>query len=158
LGRPAGVLAPHWRRNGFATWLFQPAVTGSYPQKAPRPPQPVPVLAEPWPGIPVRGRGAAARADACWVPVAAGLTPHGLRHTYKTLMTELRTPPQLMDAQMGHADGSVQARYSHVTDGMTLDLLDGLTRKWEEALAQRRQLSARSPVAVLDRLLTGGEE
>jgi integrase len=158
LGRPAGVLAPHWRRNGFATWLFQPAATGSYPQKAPRPAQPVPVLADPWPGIPVRGRGAASRADACWVPIAAGLTPHGLRHTYKTLMIELRTPARLMDAQMGHADGSVQALYAHVTDGMIRDLLDGLTRTWEGALAQRRQLSARSPVAVLDRLLTGAEE
>lgn len=27
-GEPAG----HWRRNGFATWLFQPAVTGWYPK------------------------------------------------------------------------------------------------------------------------------
>jgi hypothetical protein len=27
---PAGVLAPHWRRNGFATWLFQPAASGRY--------------------------------------------------------------------------------------------------------------------------------
>jgi hypothetical protein len=158
LGRPAGVLAPHWRRNGFATWLFQPAVTGTYPQKAPRPPQPVPVLADPWPGIPVRGRGAAARADACWVPVAAGLTPHGLRHTYKTLMIELRTPARLMDAQMGHADGSVQALYSHVTDGMIRELLEGLTHKWEEALCQRRQLNARSPVAALDRVLMAGEK
>ncbi|MDT5039457.1 MAG: hypothetical protein QOE51_442 [Actinoplanes sp.] len=158
LGRPAGVLAPHWRRNGFATWLFQPAATGSYPQKAPRPAQPVPVLADPWPGIPVRGRGAAARSDACWVPIAPGLTPHGLRHTYKTMMVELRTPARLMDAQMGHADGSVQALYSHVTDGMICDLLDGLTQKWEKALAERRLLSPRSPVPALDRLLTGAEE
>ncbi|WP_307873110.1 LacI family DNA-binding transcriptional regulator [Paractinoplanes ovalisporus] len=35
-GRPAGQLAAHRRRNGFATWLFQPAVTGRYPAKAPR--------------------------------------------------------------------------------------------------------------------------
>jgi integrase len=116
------------------------------------------VLAGPWPGIPLRGRGATARADACWSPVAPGLTPHGLRHTYKTLMVELRTPAGLMDAQMGHADGSVQALYSHVTDGMIRELLDGLTRKWQEALVQRRRLSARSPVAALDRLLMGVEE
>lgn len=35
------------------------------------------------------GRGAvteATRADVCWVPIASGLAPHGLRHTYKTLM------------------------------------------------------------------------
>jgi Bacterial regulatory proteins, lacI family len=64
-GRPAGPLAPHWRRNGFATWLFQPAATGSYPAKAPRPATPVPVLGDPWPGAPVRGRGATEKADAC---------------------------------------------------------------------------------------------
>jgi len=152
-GRPSGQLAPHWRRNGFATWLFQPAVTGSYPAKAPRRASPVPVLAEPWPGVPVRGRGAAGKADACWVPIAVGLTPHGLRHTYKTIMIELGTPAALMDAQMGHEDGSVQALYSHITAEMIRRLLDGLTDIWEAALEARRRLSPRSPVAVLDRLL-----
>jgi integrase len=152
-GRPAGELAPHWRRNGFATWLFQPAATGSYPRKAPRPVQPVPVVADPWPGVPVRGRGAAGRADACWVPIAPGLTPHGLRHSYKTLMIELGTPATLMDAQMGHADGSVQALYSHITPEMIRRLLDGLTKIWEVALDARRELNPRSPVTVLDRLL-----
>ncbi len=53
-----GELAPHWRRNGFATWLFQPAATGWYPGKAPRAGRPVPVFADPWPGLPVRGRNA----------------------------------------------------------------------------------------------------
>ena len=111
------------------------------------------MLADPWPGVPLRGRNAAGRADACWLPIRHGLTPHGLRHTYKTIMIELGAPATLMDAQMGHADGSVQARYSHVTDGMADRLLDGLTGLWIEALEARRQLSPRSPVAVLDRLL-----
>ncbi len=155
-GAPAGVLAPHWRRNGFATWLFQPAVTGRYPRKAPNPARPVPVLADPWPGVPVRGRNASGKADVCWLPIADGLTPHGLRHTYKTLMIELGTPATLMDAQMGHQDGSVQARYSHITSGMTQRLLDGLTEMWEAALAARREFDPRSPVAVLDRLLGEG--
>ena len=53
-GGAAGELAAHWRRNGFATWLFQPAVTGWYPRKAPSPARPVPVLGDPWPGVPVR--------------------------------------------------------------------------------------------------------
>jgi integrase len=57
-------------------------------------------------------------------------TPHGLRHTYKTLMVELGTPATLMDAQMGHEDGSVQARYSHITPDMVQRLLDGLTAGW----------------------------
>jgi integrase len=68
----------------------------------------VPVQADPWPGVPVRRRNALERADACWVPIAPGLTPHGLRHSYKTLMIEPGTLATLMDAQMGHADGSVR--------------------------------------------------
>lgn len=152
-GRPSGQVAAHWRRNGFATWLFHPAATGSYPAKSPRPARPVPVLAEPWPGVPVRGRGALGKADACWLPVAAGLVPHGLRHSYKTMMIELGTPATLMDAQMGHDDGSVQALYSHITAEMIRRLLDGLTARWEAALQARRELNPRSPVAVLDRLL-----
>jgi len=143
----------HWRRTSFATWLFQPAATGWYPKKAPYDARPVPVLGEPWPGIPARGRNATGRADACWVPVAPGLTPHGLRHTHKTLMEELGTPPKLMDERMGHEDGSVQARYSHVTAPMLARLLDGLTDLWHAALEERRAMAPGSPVTVLDRLL-----
>ena len=152
-GGPSGELAAHWRRSGFGTWLFHPAATGWYPRKAPEQARPVPVLGEPWPGVPVRGRGAAGRADACWLPIAPGLTPHGLRHAYKTLMVELGTSATLMDNQMGHEDGSVQARYSHITSGMTQRLLDGLTELWVEALDARWAMAAGSPVAVFDRLL-----
>ncbi|HEV8567022.1 MAG TPA: tyrosine-type recombinase/integrase, partial [Actinoplanes sp.] len=101
----------------------------------------------------IRGRDAASRAEACWLPIAPGLSPHGLRHTYKTLMVELGTPSTVMDDQMGHSDGSVQARYAHATADMRWRLLEGLTVVWEDALAARRQLSPGSPVAVLDRLL-----
>ncbi|HEX6682620.1 MAG TPA: LacI family DNA-binding transcriptional regulator [Candidatus Limnocylindrales bacterium] len=152
-----GELAPHWRRTGFATWLFHPAATGRYPKKGHLPPRAVPVLADPWPGIPARGRNAAGRADACWVPIAPGLTPHGLRHTYKTLMEELGTPAKLMDQQMGHDDGSVQARYSHATVTMVQRLMDGLTELWEAALEIRREMVPGSPVVVLDRLLRKGD-
>jgi len=106
LRRPAGLSA-YWRRTGFATWLFHPAATGWYPKKAPQEAHPVPVLGAPWPGVPVRGRNAAGRANACWVPIAPSLTPHGLRHTHKTLMEELGTPAKLMDERMGHEDGPV---------------------------------------------------
>jgi integrase len=136
----------------------QPAATGWYPRKAPLAPRPVPLLADPWPGVPVRGRNAAGRAELCWLPVARGLTPHGLRHTYKTMMVELGTPPTLMDDQMGHSDGSVQARYAHATVEMERRLLDGLTAVWESALDARRRMSDGSPVAVLDRLLRVGGE
>jgi len=59
---------------------------------------------------------------------------------------------------MGHSDGSVQARYSHATPEMVSRLLDGLTRLWLAALEARRELSPRSPVAVLDRLLKNERE
>ncbi|MGW1678541.1 LacI family DNA-binding transcriptional regulator [Saccharopolyspora sp. NPDC002376] len=152
-GAGAPVPAPHWRRTGFATWLFQPAATGWYPKKSPRPSQPVPVLAEPWPGVPARGRGAHARAEACWVPIAPGLTPHGLRHSHRTLMEELGTPAVLADDRIGHTDGSVQRRYTHVTSEMRTRLASDLTRRWEEALDARLAMSPSSPVGALDELL-----
>jgi hypothetical protein len=74
-------------------------------------------------------------------------------------MEELGTSSKLMDDRMGHEDGSVQARYSHVTAAMRRTLLDDLTRVWEAALDERRAMAARSPVVVLDRLLvTRAEE
>jgi hypothetical protein len=54
---------------------------------------------------------------------------------------------------LGHADGSVQARYSHVTPEMRRRLLDGLTQFWSAALERRRAMNGGSPVAVLDVLL-----
>jgi len=152
-GQKSGALAPHWRRSGFATWLFHPATTGWYPRAAPHPPRPVPVLGDAWPGIPARGRGAASRADACWLPIAKGLTLHGLRHSHKTAMQELGVPTTLQDDRMGHADGSVQARYSHITNAMRQRLMDDLTRQWEGALRFRKAMSPHSPVQALDRLL-----
>jgi integrase len=145
--------AAHWRRNGFATWLFTPAVSGWYPKKAPQEPRPVPLLGEPWPGVPARGRGASDRADACWLPIAKGLTPHGLRHTHRTMMEDLGTEKVLMDERMGHIDGSVSARYAHVTPGMRKRLKLGLTEQWESALDARLALSPASPVRVLNELL-----
>lgn len=153
-GGAGGELAAHWRRTGFATWLFQPAVTGWYPSKGKGfTARPVPVVGEPWPGVPVRGTNSAGRADSHWEPIAPGLTPHGLRHTHKTLMVTLRTPAKLMDERLGHEDGSVQARYTHVTSEMRDELMDGLTKLWDAALTARRDLCQGSPVAVLDRLL-----
>ncbi|AUY50990.1 LacI family DNA-binding transcriptional regulator [Streptomyces sp. CB01881] len=153
----SGENAAHWRRNGFATWLFHPAATGWYPKKAPEEARPVPLIAEPWPGIPARGRGAAGRAEACWLPIQRGLTPHGLRHTHKTMMDEFGTPPKLKDERMGHEDGSVQARYSHITPEMRSKLMDDLTAVWDASLEARRRMSPGSPVKVLDTLLRIGQ-
>jgi integrase len=154
----SGETAAHWRRTGFATWLFQPAATGWYPKKAPQEAHPVPVLAHPWPGVPARGRGASGRAEVCWLPIAQGLTPHGLRHTHKTGMEDMGTPPKLMDERLGHEDGSVQARYTHITPGMRQRLMDGLTEQWQASLDTRLALHPRSPVAVLDDLLRASRQ
>lgn len=143
----------HWRRSGFASWLFRPAATGQYPKRGQSGAHPVPLLADPWPGIPVRGRNASGRAEACWLTIAPGLTPHGLRHSHRTHMEELGTPPKLMDERMGHEDGSVQARYTHITTTMRSHLLSGLTARWEASLDARRALNPRSPVGALDALL-----
>ena len=73
-------------------------------------------------------------------------------------MEELGTPSKLMDEQMGHANGSVQALYSHITAVMTGRLLDGLTEMWAAALEARQALAPRSPVAALDQLLVADGE
>ena len=155
-GATSGELAAHWRRSGFGAWLFRPAATGLYPARSGVPSHPVPIVGSPWPGIPARGRGASARADACWLPVAPGLTPHSLRHTHKTTMVEFGTPAALMDDRLGHADGSVQARYTHVTADMRRRLTGALTEVWEAALQRRREMSPSSPVQVLAELLKEG--
>ncbi|MFF4356399.1 hypothetical protein [Streptomyces sp. NPDC001604] len=59
---------------------------------------------------------------------------------------------------MGHEDGSVQARYSHITALMHNRLMDGLTEQWEEALAARSAMYPRSPVRALDALVRADRE
>lgn len=145
--------AAHWRRNGFATRLFTPAVSGWYPKEAPQEARPVPLLDEPWPGVPARGRNVTDRAEASWVPIAKGLTPLGLRRTHRTMMEGLGTEKVLMDERMGHIDGSVLARYAHVTPGIRRRLMAGLTDQWEAALDARLAMNAGSPVQALDKLL-----
>jgi integrase len=146
----AGV---HWRRSGFATWIFQPAATGWFPPKAPQKTRPVPIITEPFPGAPIRGRGAQARAQACWLPIAHGLTPHGLRHSHKTTMAELHTHEALSHDRMGHELGGIGGRYTHITEAMQAELCDQLTNRWYDALDARARLNPRSPVPVLDELL-----
>jgi hypothetical protein len=68
-------------------------------------------------------------------------------------MEELGVPAKLQDERMGHAEGSVQARYSHISAAMRRRLLDDLTGQWEGALQARKAMSLASPVAALDRLL-----
>lgn len=68
-------------------------------------------------------------------------------------MEELGIPPKLMNERLGHQDGSVQARYSHITARMRNRLMDELTEQWEEPLAARSAMHPRSPLRALDVLL-----
>jgi integrase len=149
-----GLRSTHWRRSSFSDWIFDPAVSGWFPSRGKRlPPRPVSLTATPWPGSVLRGRGNQERANACWAPIANGLTPHGLRHSHKTLMAELRTPEVLSHERLGHELGGIGARYSHVTPAMREELVRSLTDHWLEALQTRAAMHRHSPVAILDELL-----
>ncbi|CAM4334961.1 LacI family DNA-binding transcriptional regulator [Nocardia ninae] len=146
--------AAHWRRSGFYAWLYTPAVSGWYPSRGKASPEhPVPVSVESFPGIPVRGRNAHGRSDGCWMPIAKGMTPHGNRHSHRTLLEELGTPQKLIDSRIGHEDSSMQARYTHITQVMIDRLMADLTEAWFTALDARLEMSPTSPVAVLNSLL-----
>lgn len=97
-------------------------------------------------------------AVACWAPLAPDLTPHGLRHSHKTLMEELGTPKPLMDDRMGHRDHSVSGRYSHPTEVMRGHLMEALSGAWRGALEQRRGLGVGSPVGLVEELLASSVE
>lgn len=72
---------------------------------------------------------------------------------HKTRMEGFRAPTKLTDERLGHMDGSVQARYTHITREMRQDLLVNLTAEWEASLDARLAMSATSPVWVRDGLL-----
>lgn len=74
------------------------------------------------------------------------------------MMEDLGTEKVLMDERMGHIDGSVSARYAHVTPGMRKRLMVGLTEQWEMALDARLAIHPASPVRVLNNLLHAREE
>lgn len=151
-GRGAGEAAHH-RRSGLETWVVTPAAGGWYPKRSAAAPRPVPLLPAPWPGVPVRGRNAQARAEVNWLPVARGLTPKGLRHSHKSLMAELRTPEVLSHERLGHEMGGIAGVYSHVTPAMRAELAEHLTARWLDALDARIKMCPRSPVPALDELL-----
>lgn len=150
--RRATRTVPHWKRSEFsATW--HAAVDGWWPAKGHRPARPVPVTAEPWPGLPLRGRNAEGRSAACWTPIEPGLTPHGLRHSHKTWMREDRVDEIQQRRRMGHAVSGAPGVYSHVAERMNAELLAHLEQRWHDALEARVNLSPHSRVEVLDELL-----
>jgi hypothetical protein len=143
----------HWRRSSFEEQVTM-AASGRFPDRVRRrglAGQAVPLTGD-WPGTRVTGRNAARKAEWCWVPVAVGLTPHGLRHSYRTWMEENRVHSVLAEAQMRHELTGVDV-YRHVTGDMREELRGLAAEAWAESLGRRLEMGARSPVPFVDRLL-----
>jgi hypothetical protein len=126
-----------------------------------------------WPGVPIaawppadpsaqyappRGRGIQAIRDdtplACWLPIKPGLTVHGLRHSHKTWMAEDGIPEILAEQRLGHQAPGIRGLYAHASDRMRDDLRHALQTRWEDSLRARATIASRSPVPLLDELLT----
>ena len=88
-----------------------------------------------------------------WLPVKAGLTPHGLRHSHKTWMVEDGIPEILSELRLGHEIPGMRGLYSHVSLTMRENLRAALQARWETSLKQRALIAPTSLVPVLDKLL-----
>lgn len=153
----------HWR-GYFGLSRFRPAADGIRPAVGAAPARPVLAdmrrpggepFAAGWPGIPRTHRWTtmAGNADvplAAWLPVAEGLTPHGLRHSHRTWMEEDDIPEVLAEERMRHE----LPTYRHTTAGMVRRLMQALQARWDESLAERASQCPRSPLPILDGLLT----
>ena len=67
---------------------------------------------------------------ASWLPVLAGLTPHGLRHGHQTWMDEDRIADVLKSERMGHEVPGMRGVYSHVSAAMRAELTAALQERW----------------------------
>jgi integrase len=163
----------HHRRSNYARRVFRPACDGRYEPVNGRPGKVVVADASTWPGVPVAawpppgpdgsftpptGRGIQSiPADtplACWLPVKAGLTPHGLRHSVKTWMTEDGLPEILAERRLGHEVPGMRGLYAYVSQRMRDELSAALQARWEDSLRQRAKIGPHSPVPLLDELLS----
>ncbi|MEU1273077.1 tyrosine-type recombinase/integrase [Streptomyces sp. NPDC005799] len=63
-----------------------------------------------------------------------GLVPHGLRHSMKVWLDELRHPRVAVEERMRHVIGGVEGTYSHTTLAMELDIAADLQKLWETAV------------------------
>jgi hypothetical protein len=93
-----------------------------------------------------------------WMPIAPGLTSHGLRHSHQTWLEDGGIHYFLISERMGHLVGGMRGVYGHVTPEMRTAAKDLLQHLWEGSLERRLTLSSGSVVPVLDRLLRGVEK
>ena len=163
----------HYRRSNYGRRVFRPACDGRHEAAADRPGRLVIADTTTWPGIPIaawppagpssdyappRGRGIQVIPDgtslACWLPIKPGLTVHGLRHSHKTWMAEDGIPEILAEQRLGHQVPGMRGLYAHTSDRMRDDLKQALQARWEDSLSDRAAIAPRSPVPLLDELLT----
>lgn len=98
----------HPRRSNFARRVMRPAADGNRNSRNP----PVPT-----------------------VPIAPGLTFHGLRHSHKTWLIDAGIPEIAQARRLGHTlDNDIQELYSHVAPNVEQRLLDALQQQWHHAL------------------------
>jgi hypothetical protein len=93
-------------------------------------------------------------AVANWLPLLPGLTEHGQRHAHQVMLDDLNIRYVLQAERMGHEVPGMRGIYTHIAPEWRVDLVGGLQRTWEESLAKRAKISARSAVPLLDGLLS----
>jgi integrase len=64
-----------------------------------------------------------------------GIGPHGLRHSMKVWLDELRHPRVAVEDRMRHVLGGVEGVYSHTTLQMELEIAADLQKLWETSTA-----------------------
>ena len=83
-----------------------------------------------------------------------GLTVHGLRHGHKTWMAEDGIPEILAEQRLGHQVPGMRGLYAHASGRMRDDLKQALQARWEDSLRDRAAIAPRSPVPLLDELIS----
>ena len=73
---------------------------------------------------------------AAAAPLCPGLRFHDLRHSHKTLLTELAVPEVLQDERLGHHPPGMRTVYAHATDAMRTAMLEGLEHTWQHTRPQ----------------------
>jgi hypothetical protein len=63
------------------------------------------------------------------------IVPHGLRHSMKVWLDELKHPRVAVEDRMRHVLAGVEGVYSHTTLAMELDIAADLQKLWEASVA-----------------------
>ena len=82
-------------------------------------------------GRPARYARDGSELEPATAPVHRGLRFHDLRHTHKTMLTELGVPEILQDERLGHHPPGMRGVYAHTTSHMREAMVEGLQELWE---------------------------